>query len=385
MLHNDLIEIKEGNTKLLVPSNSLLQKIPPKIPVFFNPRAKWNRDLSIFFYKAFSLNMRASSFADPFCGTGSRGIRVAVEIPSMEKVSLNDINPIAIDLAKSNALINDITHKCYFSVNEVCNFMIPTFKSKEARYDIIDIDPFGSPVTFVDCVLRNINRNGLISVTATDTAVLCGVYPQVCYRKYLGSPLRNEYSNEIALRLLISSIAFTASKYDMAISPIFSHSDQHYLRTYVRVTLSRSEANKLVNRIGFIKHCSKCGNRDTISELPSRNCDFCNAICSLGGPLWKDNIQDRSFVQLAKKTTTLGCTNEEKIFDLLNIAIQEIEYPTYYHVDKLSSFAKTSPPKLDMLIEKLKANGFLASKTILSTRGLKTNARVAEIIKLIQQ
>jgi len=385
LLHSDLIEIREGNTRLLVPSDSLLQQIPPKIPVFFNPRARWNRDLSIVFYKAFSLNTRARSFADAFCGTGSRGIRVAVEIPSIEKVFLNDINPTAIDLAKSNALINHIEHKTNFSVNEVCNFMIPTIRSREARYDIIDIDPFGSPITFVDCVLRSINRNGLISFTATDTAVLCGVYPQVCYRKYLGWPLRNEYSNEIALRLLISSIAFTASKYDMAISPIFSHSDQHYLRTYIKVKLSSSEANKLASSIGFIKHCFKCGNRDTLSELPSRNCDFCDAICSLGGPLWIGDIQNKLFLELAKKTSTLHCTNDEKILDLLDIAIQEIEYPTYYHVDKLASSAKTSPPKLYMLVEKLRASGFLASKTILDNGGLKTNARVSELIKLIKQ
>lgn len=383
-MNNDLIGIKEGKTKLLVPSISILQKIPPKMPVFFNPRAKGNRDMSIFFYRAYSLIMGARSFADPLCGTGSRGVRVAVEIPSIEKVSLNDINPIAIDFAKRNALINDVVHKCDFSVKEVCHFMIPIFKAKEERYDIIDVDPFGSPITFVDCILRNINRDGLVSFTATDTAVLCGVYPQVCYRKYHGWPLRNEYANEIALRLLISSIAFAASKYDMAITPIFSHSDQHYLRTYVKVMLSSHEANKLGSKVGLIKHCSRCGNRETLCELTSRKCDFCGGICSLGGPLWKDNIQDKSFLELARRTNTSSYPNEEKIHNLLDVAIQEVDFPTYFQIDKLASAAKTSPPKLNVLIEKLRNCGFLTSKTILDTQGLKTNARVGEIITLIK-
>ena len=76
--------------------------------------------------------------------------------------------------------------------------------------------------------------------------------------------------------------------------------------------------------------------------------------------------------------------NEEKIHNLLDIAIQEVDFPTYFQIDKLASAAKTSPPKLNVLIEKLRNCGFLTSKTILDTQGLKTNARVGEIIKLIK-
>jgi tRNA (guanine26-N2/guanine27-N2)-dimethyltransferase len=46
-------EIIEGDTKLLVPRKSMTDKVPPKKPAFFNPKAKLNRDFSIIAYAAF--------------------------------------------------------------------------------------------------------------------------------------------------------------------------------------------------------------------------------------------------------------------------------------------------------------------------------------------
>jgi tRNA (guanine26-N2/guanine27-N2)-dimethyltransferase len=50
---DNFIEITEGQTKLLVPRNSLEEKVPPHSPAFFNPLARLNRDLSIHIYNTF--------------------------------------------------------------------------------------------------------------------------------------------------------------------------------------------------------------------------------------------------------------------------------------------------------------------------------------------
>ena len=50
---DNFIEITEGRTKLLVPKNSLEEKVPPHSPAFFNPLARLNRDLSIYLYNIF--------------------------------------------------------------------------------------------------------------------------------------------------------------------------------------------------------------------------------------------------------------------------------------------------------------------------------------------
>src|SRR5262245_23459183 len=105
MLTSSISEILEGGTRLLVPNTSLTEKIPPKVPAFFNPVAKRNRDISILVYSAFSEldSLKSLTFADSLCGVGSRGLRVGVEIPSSQEIWMNDINPNALELAKESA------------------------------------------------------------------------------------------------------------------------------------------------------------------------------------------------------------------------------------------------------------------------------------------
>ena len=109
----ELTTIVEGGTKIFVPSMSLHSNIATKRePVFFNSAAELNRDISIIAYRSFISNsisghnrnlknkMNDIAMADSLCGTGVRGLRVAVEVPEVNQVYLNDINPLAIDVAK---------------------------------------------------------------------------------------------------------------------------------------------------------------------------------------------------------------------------------------------------------------------------------------------
>ncbi|MGC2683796.1 MAG: hypothetical protein WA323_18210, partial [Candidatus Nitrosopolaris sp.] len=47
MKFSEFVETIEGKTRLLVPASSLLGKVPSKVPAFFNPSAKLNRDMSV--------------------------------------------------------------------------------------------------------------------------------------------------------------------------------------------------------------------------------------------------------------------------------------------------------------------------------------------------
>ncbi|MDQ3948333.1 MAG: tRNA (guanine-N1)-methyltransferase, partial [Thermoproteota archaeon] len=218
----EFVRVVEGRTTLLVPKASLTAKVPSKMPAFFNPAAKLNRDLSILAYSAFVASSGKKTFADSFAGIGARALRVAVEVPEVEQVYCNDINSVAIEAAKEAAGLNSVTGRCYFSIEEVCKFLLKGDKEGN-RYSIVDLDPFGTPSRHVDCVLRSVLDSGLVSITATDTAVLCGVYPKVCLRRYYGRPLNNSYGNETAIRLLLSLTALTASRLELAIKPVFVH------------------------------------------------------------------------------------------------------------------------------------------------------------------
>src|SRR5688500_9595648 len=87
---DNFIEITEGLTRLLVPKNSLEEKIPTHSPVFFNLLAWLNRDLlnliyNIFLNQYYNNKNNQINFADSFGGIGPRGLRVAVEVPKVSK------------------------------------------------------------------------------------------------------------------------------------------------------------------------------------------------------------------------------------------------------------------------------------------------------------
>ena len=417
----EIVETFEGKTRLLVPAVSLIGKVPPKVPAFFNPSAKLNRDISIIAYRAFMQDLKKNrkSLADSFSGIGARALRVAVEAPEIEEIHMNDINPIAIDLSKKAADLNFVTEKCNFSINEVCNFLTarPTKKNGGERFGIVDLDPFGSPSQYIDCVLRAVLDRGLISITATDTAVLCGVYRDVCFRRYYGRPINNHYANETALRLLTSLIALTASRLELAIHPLFAHANLHYLRVYIEVSLSSSQANKVYDNIGYLRHCFRCGNRNIIMEYDkSEVCELCGNGFSLGGKLWISRLLDKNFIRKMSsyhhhhdelKSNSSNTNNDNKenidynnnnnndddnnnkkndiIKKILAICLNEIDdIPHYFRADEISSKLKTSPLPLQNIIEKLSTAGFRASKTSLNTSAFKTDARIDQILSLLR-
>jgi len=368
--------------------------MPSKTPAFFNPVAKRNRDISVLAYKTFStLKTRDSiSFADCLSGVGARGLRVGVEVPLVESVYMNDINPMALELARKAAELNTIQGKCYFHRSEVCRFLQSNSQgSRKNRFDIVDLDPFGSPSPHLDCVLRAVNDKGMISITATDTAVLCGVYPKVCYRRYHGYPIRSEYTNEIGIRLLISLIAFTAGRLDLNILPLFSHTNLHYMRTYVKIIVSNSEANDLYSKIGYVLHCFNCGHREIWDvESNPRICRACSSKCYIGGPLWKESINDRGFLEsMVELLPTIGVFQRtpslrRSMCNLLSTSIEEVQQPYYFHTDQIASKLKTSPPALSELVDTLKRDGFTASKASLNPQGIKTNASLPQILKILK-
>jgi len=388
-LNYDFSRIKEGKTVLLVPRFSLSEKVPPKNPAFFNPNAKWNRDISMLVYKTHASSNNSKTFADSICGVGARGLRTAVEVPKIDTIYLNDLNPIAIEFAKESAKLNQVEDRCTFDINHVCKFL--NFEEREFRkFDLVDLDPFGSPSPYVDCVLRSVSNRGLISITATDTAVLCGVYPNVCYRKYYGFPLRTEYCNEIGIRILVSFIALNASRFDLSIIPYFCHTNLHYMRVYLKVIFGNSLANSVSSKIGFLKHCHNCNHRK-IENLRDQDlvCEICDTKCKLAGPLWIDSLFDFEFARamltvLKNDQYFLSTKNEyNKLLRMMQICNSELAYPFYFETDSIASKAKKSSISLDKVISSLTGNGFNASKTIMNDKGFKTNATPKEIIDLL--
>lgn len=370
-------EIIEGKTKLLVPKKSITEKVPPKKPAFFNPKAKLNRDFSIIVYSAFLKNFQGPKiFLEGLSGIGARGLRVGNEL-KVEKLVINDLNPSALKLAEHSANLNNLKN-IEFSEKEVCRFL-SKYSKKGLRGSIVDIDPFGSPAAYFDCGIRATMHGGILSTAATDLQVLNGLFQGACKRKYGGIPVRTEYGNEIAIRLVLGCLRAVAARLGVEISPLFVESEMHYYRTYVKV-LNRPDQEE---NLGYILHCKNCGHRK-ISLEQEQECNLCKQKISIAGPLWIGKIFDKEFIQ--NMLLEIPNLEVDKICEKTLVkCLAESEMPaTYFTLDEIASKMKDSPPKLESAISNLQKNNFVASVTSFSPTGFRTNANINEIIKIFQ-
>lgn len=79
-------------------------------------------------------------------------------------------------------------------------------------YEVVDLDPYGTPVQFLDSAVQSVSEGGLLLVTATDMAVLCGSNGEACHAKYGIYPLHKPYCHEMALRILLACVEKHANR-----------------------------------------------------------------------------------------------------------------------------------------------------------------------------
>lgn len=380
-VYESSMNILEGKTTLLVPKVSMESGTPPKMPAFYNPQAKFNRDLSISIYKAIARKLSGHiRMADSLAGVGARGVRVALEVPEIDEVLMNDLNSVAMEYAKASATINGVYDRCSFSTLDVCHFLIE-HSSPRDRFDIVDIDPFGSPAPYLDCVARAVRDGGMISATATDTAVLCGVYPKVSARKYFGYSLNTEYCHEIGIRLLIGALAHSAMRLDLGISPLFSHSTRHYIRIYATISSGASYADETRDSLGYILHCFNCFSR-RISSTIEKNCNECGKIFRFAGPLWIKEFHNSNFLSYLLNNIDLTRDCEKAIRSSLNEADMP---PTYYVPDKIADKLQLKVPRLNDIINSMRDKGYRATRSAINSKGIKTDAPSSVITEIIKE
>ena len=375
-IEEKLVEITEGATKILVPEKSLNEKVPPKEPAFFNPAAKLNRDFSILAYSTFWENFdKPKIFLDGLAGLGARSLRVANEISNVEKVVANDVNSEALNIAQNSVKLNEISN-FETSEDEVCHFF-SSYSKKGKRGSIVDVDPFGSPTKYFDCAIRATMHGGMLSVTATDLQVLHGLSKRSCQRKYHGIPIKTEYSNEIAIRLVLGCLEFVAGRLGVQIIPQFVQHDMHYYRTYLKI-LNKPEQKE---QLGYIIHCKSCGSRESVMKQ-EETCKICNSKLDVAGPLWVGQLFEKEFtMKMNEIVPKLAVDN--RCQKILEKCILESEMPsTYYTLDEIASKMQKSPLKMKNAIKKLQDAGFVASPTSLNPTGFRTDCSIDEILKL---
>jgi tRNA (guanine26-N2/guanine27-N2)-dimethyltransferase len=386
--------IREGKVQVLVPRLEAYGVVPSdyapsKAPVFYNPVMEFNRDLTVLAFQAYQRMVnREISICDPLTSQGIRGVRFAAEISGVEKVLEGDINERAFRLAKHNVKLNGLEDVVSVEHKDA-NCLLSCHASPKKRFDIVDIDPFGTPVPYLGSALRAIRNKGLLALTATDLAPLCGVHAKACLRKYGGRPLRTEYCHELAVRLLAGCTATLAAKHDMGINVVFSHSSEHYIRVYSQLAYGAKKADESLKNLGYILHCYNCLHREVTSnpfDKKIEQCPECGSKMDYAGPLWIGSIVDKGFChQMLEENRLVAFKNTAKITKLLTLTRDEAEASiTYYVLDKLSGKLNLPSPPVQAFMDALRNSGFRTVPTHFNPRGIKTDASALNMHKLLR-
>ncbi len=397
-----LEDLTEAGTRIYCTGKSGSIRGPGKKGgVFYNPAMSLNRDITLLAFLVFLEEKPAqTSFLDGMCATGVRGIRIihtlrekpldTLKMGQRVTVHFNDVDPLATGLATLNVEKNVAEHSTGGDsdggILEI-TWEITTRRVQsllwEKKFDFVDIDPFGTAVSYIESALEGTTHGGIAAFTTTDVAVLAGTYPQTCMRRYHARPLKNHFAHETGLRIFLGHIVLKGAERDIGISPLLAYYHDHYFRVYLRVEKSRSKARKAVENLGLgvethlLARAIRTGADflDILYRAEGANAEEEKRVF---GPLYTGPLAASPFIKkmlskAEKHSSHLARPGQTK--KLLTLIAEETDMPPFfYDTNVLASILKIPPPPLQAILSTLTKKGYSATKTHFSPKGFKTDA-----------
>ncbi|RMD41072.1 hypothetical protein DV735_g4018, partial [Chaetothyriales sp. CBS 134920] len=340
---------------------------------------------------------------DALSASGIRAMRYAREIPFATTIIANDFSQDAVRSIELNISHNDVSHVVHSNLGDARAFMYskvgnerPPSPGYVHRFDVIDLDPYGTAAPFIDASLNAITDGGLLCVTCTDAGVFASNgYPEKAYALYGGIPLKGAHSHEAGLRLILNSIATTAAKYGIAIEPLLSLSIDFYARVFIRVHKSPSAVKLLAGTTMIVYSCDNgCGS--WVTQPLARNQErvdraggtffkhsFAQApsspqLCPLHNPEFVRRILDR--LETADKTTY-------GTLDLIpRLPLETIDAaPLFFIPNYISKVLHCSVPTENAFRGALRHLGYRVTRSHCKAGSIKTNAPFAVIWEVMRE
>lgn len=392
--------IREGSSDMLLPLNADdKSKSKKNQPVFYNPVQIQNRDLSVLLLNLYAKKRHEEKgggirILDALAASGLRSIRYLKEIQHVSEVIINDMDETAVELAKKNMKMNNVDEDTRIRVNceDAMDYM---YKCRENKFDVIDLDPYGSCAPFLDAAVQAVNDGGMLCLTCTDMAVLSGSHFDSCYGRYGSIPMpKGRYLHELALRILLHSLSIRASVYGKVIKPIFSVGMAFYIRVFVEVYKNKAEVLRACSKSGYVYQSTQCPSFYTVpmtikkgnKHVPCRGppvekCESTGSQFKVGGPVWLDPIHCSKTV--SKAISTLE-TEPEKwnfistktpIHGLLTAVSEELnDVPLYYTLSDLCHTLHCQVPPLQKMYSAILNAGYRVSAQHKEPGAIKTDA-----------
>ncbi|KAI3332084.1 N2,N2-dimethylguanosine tRNA methyltransferase [Xylariaceae sp. AK1471] len=380
---------------------------------------------------------------DALSASGLRALRYAQELPFVTSVTANDLTPSAVEAIRRNAEHNGVESKINATLGDARAHMYSMAaeevtrdhnrdkhakrnKSRGQRYNVIDLDPYGTAAPFLDGAVNAIRDDGgLLCVTCTDSGVWASNgYPEKAFSLYGGVPIKGSFSHEVGLRLILHAIATSAARYGLAIEPLLSLSIDYYVRVFVKITKSPAQVKFLAGKTMVVYNCDHgCGAWETqllarnkkatnksgkgyyykhgfaMAPTANSNCKHCDSRMHLAGPMYAGPLHSPDFIkkildELHNASDDIYGT-KPRIKGMLHTALEESllpppeddspkikedefaalePYPFYFHPTNLAGAIHCVCPDEDSFRGALRNLGYEVTRSHCKPGSMKTNA-----------
>ncbi len=417
----------EGRTYLLLPGRPEKGVLGPGAKeggtVFYNPAMSGSRTRSVLLMRyaigAGFLGEGDIYALDGLTASGLRARRWLNELPagmaSRIKATIVDLDEGALEWAKASHEEYP-PHHGEGEISAVRGDLRKEVLNSGRHW--VDIDPYGTPIPFIDSAMQSLARSSVLEVSATDTAALTGSSKNPLLRRY-GARVRTDcLSHDSGLRVLLSTVAKVAARHDRCNRPLVSIWDSHHLRVSVRVQKSVGSANDLEESLGWrVFSPTEDEVRESISSglHHDSTCEFLPMHCMLplgsrvdrsdprvSGPLWVSPIGDSEAMGSMTEEAAIDSCGPKELGDGLdweprdlelerrrvarsvrNIAEEGAVIGSFHHVvvDDLASWIETgAPPSPSKMVGILRERGHGAGLSHYGRPSFRTDAPWEEVV-----
>ena len=350
----------EGATRLFLPASRTERGPARRQTVFYNPAMALDRDLEV----SVGLALRAGGHAirrawEMTAATGVRGLRLLHEARLPVELLASESHPVAFDWLERNCAI-------YHAEGAKARRLDARSPVEVRAFDWVDLDPYGSPLPFLEAAVDAASERAVLAVTATDLRVLAGADGGIAERRYGGRPPRGRLGPEGGLRLLLATIDRALRQRGRGMRPILAYVGGHHLRAYVVLEPSASPEPP----IALLDPGTWEG-----PPLPGPG-PF--------GPMWLGPLFDPGLVR--GLTPAAGAARPAELGKFIGLlrGEAEVDRPFYYESNELaSSLGLGTPPPVEDLLAILRAAGFMAARTHARPGAFRTTAPWKDVAALV--
>jgi len=286
----------------------------------------------------------------------------------LNDVTWGDLKEGSIDSARELAALNDV--EIEFHAHDLNSFY------GNRRFDYIDIDPFGSPVPFIQNAVISLKRNGVLAVTATDSAALTGSVARVARRRYGIESARSHFMQELGARSLLGYVTRIAAAFEKSVEPLFFYTRDHFIRGYVRIGRGAKRADSSLENLGWFDY-SYPRSPEVIVKLDSL--EGSREGRKTIGPVWTGSLSDVEMVQRCLDLMGKGDLDYLKtgasIEKMLTLSITEdLLPPGGFDINETASLLSMSPPSVKIISAGIEDSGHQWSRSRFSPTQIRTDA-----------